>query len=362
MSKINTSKFLLVFTLCIAFNCYALPPSNPLSEPIKIGFFSGHKTFLLSRVFIENYFDQESINVQFYSKFLNKHEFIEFPKSYTDLHAILVKDGKKTYFGKFSGKEVIEGIEKGLLHGGTVGEASFIEAVSNGSLIVAVAALAHDNKNYPLRTIFLRKDIKIKNDKDLIGKTFITRRSGPSHAIFLKEFFDSIGLDPQKDIKIIEQVDENKIEELFAQKKVDGGLLHISQARKLFKKNLGYSYRQMDWLNPEISQGLLVFSKEFVNNNPDKIVRFLKAYLKRIEYEKNLPIQYHTWLLIRPYRGKNLAIYEYPPTIKINLLDQMQELLIKYKITSQRVDLKDYINNDFVKEAAEKIESSQTAK
>lgn len=131
------------------------------------------------------------VNVEFYTQYMDKDEFHKVPKSYEEMQKRRRGDGnKKTYFGQVTGTTLIEAMEKGILDGGTVGESSFVYAVSTGRPIVVVAMLSHDTIEMPGRDILMRKGVVINRPEDFKDKVLISRYVGPGDSIFLKEFLD----------------------------------------------------------------------------------------------------------------------------------------------------------------------------
>lgn len=241
----------------------------------------------------------------------------------------------------------------GILDGGTIGETSFVAAVANDNPIVAVAMLGRGETDR-LRGIVVRNDVVIRTPEDFKGKTLIAPRSGPFNYICLKKFVESIGLDPEKDVTIIDQVPEDRLLKILEQKKADGGLYNSNMIDQVTTQGVAYVYRKMDWVNPDLLHGLLVFRKDFIEAHPQEIEKIVRAYMKRLKYEKENPEEGKTAdenLGFNKvfYWGERLPQYSYPPLVSLDLLNEVQGLMRKYKTISTQVDLGNFINNDFVK-------------
>ncbi len=320
------------------------------NKPIRIGYFHGGRIHLLYRAYINNYFDDEDIDVELYSEYLLKDGWNKIPKNHEEM------EKNKRTFGRVTGIRIIEAMDKGILVGGTVGESSFVSMITNGSPIIAVAMLGHETIERPAKAIAIRKDIIINKPEDFKGKTLITRRAGPGDGIFLREFIENIGLDPDRDITIIDQVPDNREEEFLKEKKVDGGIFHLHKLRALVTSEIAYLYRKMDWLNPEISHALLVFRKDFVEAHPERVKKIIRAYMRRIKYEHSMPEEEKIkekrfgLQMILYFQGLNLPQYNYPPLVRQDLLKEVQRLLLKYKFIDREIDLEKFINNSFVEE------------
>jgi len=323
-------------------------------KPVKIGYFYGGKTYALYRAYSNNYFSAEDVEVMLYSQYLNKHRWRRMPIRFRKLKQKNYLNGENRYFGKVSGLEIIKAIEKGIFDGGTVGEGSFVAAVANNIPVVAVAMLGSGETDR-LRGIVVRNDVVIRTPEDFKGKTLIAPRSGPFNYICLKKFVESIGLDPEKDVTIIDQVSEDQLVNILQQKKADGGLYSSHIIDQVTTQGVAYLYRKMDWVNPDIFHGLLVFRKDFIEAHPQEIEKIVRAYMKRLKYEEKNPEEGRTddenlgFKKVLYFQGEHIPQYRYPPLVSLDLLNEVQDLMRKYKTINTGVDLGKFINNDFVK-------------
>lgn len=324
--------------------------SSGLGRAVKIGYFHGGRTMLLYRAYINGEFNSAKVPVEFFTRDLRSQA----------LYLVSDKPGEpvdKDVFGKIRGGELIDEVVSGELDAATVGEDAFIDAVSGGKQIVAVAMLGHDTKEAPAHAILIRKGLKINSPQDLKEKVLATRRAGDGDATLLKEFLLQNGLDPAKDVKIIEQVDDTLWKQGLIDGTFDGGYYHEAAAKSLVESGAAYIYRKLDWVDPEISQSLLVFDKNFVEKHPDAVTQILRVYLNRIKYEKSLSeevrMQYSFGMQMEDdFQGMNLPQYNFPPLVSLQLLDKMQDLLIKQKAINNRANLSTFIDNNFVETLA----------
>ncbi len=327
---------------------------------VKIGYFYGGRTNMLYRTYLYRYFEDIGVNVKLYTRNLRDNSLFEVPKKHNIIGEIKKEVGDES-FGKISGVEVIDYIVDGHFHGGAVGESSFIEAVNKGDPIVAVAMLGHDSIKSPGKAIILRKGLVIKSPQDFKGKTLISRRAGPGDPIFLREFLRSIGMADEKSIKIIDGVYEDQIGPLLAEGKIDGGLYHLKALIEIVEKGTAYVFRPMDWMNPELSHALLIFRKDFVDKHPDLVQKVVSAYVKRIHYEKSLPEHQieksrDKGLTMRlEFMGMCIPQYDMPPYVRADLLNDMQDLFIKYGHLKKGARIEDFIDNSFVERAVKDI-------
>lgn len=301
-------------------------------EFVRIGYAHAGRAATLWRAYVDRYFWAENVKVEFYSKYLHQNEWHKVSDRIFEMDKF---SEDYNYFGVVGGQEIIEAIEAGELDGGVVGAASFVHAVNNGVPVVAVITLEYDAED---RAIIMNSNVIINNPEDFKGKTLSTQRTGPDSIIFLKEFIKSIGLDPEKDVTILEQIPEDELYELAKEKKVDGGLWHSPEASMLVKDDLAYIYRKMDWMDPRLSHGLLIFRKDFMETHSVEIEKIVRAYIKKVKHDHDI-------------LGENYPRTDYPPLVRVDLLEGLQDLLFEYGKIDGKVDLARFINNDFVKRA-----------
>ncbi|MFH1618328.1 MAG: hypothetical protein ABIG11_00325 [bacterium] len=127
------------------------------------------------------------------------------------------------------------------------------------------------------------------------------------------------------------------------------------------EKKIARLYRKMDWVNPEISHALLVFRNDYIAGNSENVKKILKAYAKRIAYEKALPDEVRNkedavgLQIEADYEGLNLPQFDYPPRVRPELLEEMQELMIRYGHITEKADLKKFVNQELLQQALAEI-------
>ena len=128
----------------------------------------------------------------------------------------------------------------------------------------------------------------VNGPQDLKGKTFGVSRFGSLTDLGLRKAVSEFGLDPNKDIKMIQTggVPENL---LFMQQGVIKGAL-ISSPTLEKAKELGYkeliNLAEIKYRYPGTA---LVTTDSFIRNRPQTVNRFLKATLEGIKYAKANP-------------------------------------------------------------------------
>ena len=342
--------------ISVLFVPWVQPASNAKEKAVRIGYFQGGRVNMIYRAHINGSFSREGVIVKLYTKDLKGEKLYEVPQSNDEMKRL---SKGKLNFGKISGTEIVDRMLAGDLDGGTIGESSFVYAVNKHMPIVAVAMLGYDS--VPGKAIIMRKGVKINKPGDLKGKTLISRRAGPGDAVFLREFIESIGLDPKKDLKIIDQVSEDDADNWIRDGKIDGGLYHLVQTKKIVESGDAYVYRPMDWMDSRLSHAVLVFRKDYLDGHRPEVQKIVNAYVKRVAYEKKLPKSERdkSWdkglMMEGEFEDMSIPAYDMPPRLRPELLQKMQDLLLKYGEINRKADLTKHLDYSFVENAAAEV-------
>jgi ABC-type nitrate/sulfonate/bicarbonate transport system substrate-binding protein len=320
---------------------------------VRLGYFIGGRTILFGRAFADGAFEREGVKIELTTRRL-RGGLVKVPRDLKKV-AGLEKDGR---YGKMKGGEILALMAAGELDGGLVGEASFIEAAQAGQPVVAVALLGHDRKDEPGHAIVLRKGVVISSAAGFAGLTMITRRAGPGDALFFREFLRKEGV-PESSVKIIDQVDDDQIEPMLKDGRADGGYLHLMLISHLLESGGVYVYRPMNWLNAEVSQALLVFRRDFLEKRRSDVLKIVAAYAKRVAYENALPgpalegtyRRGKTGLMKLDSEDMSLPVYDYPPKVRMDLVNEMQGMMLAHGLLKGTTDLGLFVDTGAVDEA-----------
>ncbi|MGE4132112.1 MAG: ABC transporter substrate-binding protein [Bdellovibrionales bacterium] len=328
-------------------------------DTVLIGYFHGGRTIIIYRTKIFDEFKKENLDVEFVTKKLGEDHFTVMP------NILNLPPGNHKNLGKATGDELVALVESGELDGATIGETAFINAIRNGhDSIVAVAELGHDVKRGAGHALVLHKDIKVKGPNSLRGLKFGARRSSGGDEVVLREFLVQNGLDPDRDVKIVSDVQDDVFGPMIASRELDGGYGHVLAVEKWIRKYKYpiYIYRPLDWINPELSHSLLVFSRKYIEENRDKVQRIVRAYMRRTRHETTIPHEEKTEPKVKglqialDFEGLNLPEHRLIPKVQVKLLNEWQELLIKHKHLDRKVDLTANIDSSFVESAARELD------
>jgi ABC-type nitrate/sulfonate/bicarbonate transport system substrate-binding protein len=128
----------------------------------------------------------------------------------------------------------------------------------------------------------------IATPQDLKGKTFGVSRFGSLTDLGLRKAVAEHGLDPNKDIKMIQTGGVPEILLFMQQGVVKGGLISSPTLEKA--KELGYrEFMNLSEVKFRYPGTALVTTDSFIRNRPQTVNRFLKATLEGIKFAKANP-------------------------------------------------------------------------
>jgi NitT/TauT family transport system substrate-binding protein len=128
----------------------------------------------------------------------------------------------------------------------------------------------------------------IVTPQDLRGKTFGVSRFGSLTDLGLRKAVAEHGLDPSKDIKMIQAGGVPEILMFMQQGMIKGGLISSPTLEKA--KELGYrEFMNLSEVKFRYPGTALVTTDSFIRSRPQTVNRFLKATLEGIKYAKANP-------------------------------------------------------------------------
>jgi len=128
----------------------------------------------------------------------------------------------------------------------------------------------------------------IAGTQDLKGKTFGVSRFGSLTDLGLRKAVAELGLDPSKDIKMIQTGGVPEILLFMQQGVIKGGLISSPTLEKA--KELGYrEFMNLSEVKFRYPGTALLTTDSFIRSRPQTVNRFLKATLEGIKYAKSNP-------------------------------------------------------------------------
>jgi ABC-type nitrate/sulfonate/bicarbonate transport system substrate-binding protein len=196
-----------------------------------------------------------------------------YPLFATKEAGLLEKYGFATEMVYVQGVQLIQVHVSGQLDLSTVSSVVYLQASVEGADLIQVAS-SIDNQ---LMKVMVHPSIS--RPEDLKGKTLAVTRFGSLTDLLIRPALKKWGLEPQKDVKLIQIGRMPDIATAISQKSVDGGVISFPtsmQAEKLGLKTL------LDFADSgyEVPATTVVVSRRYANANRDVVLRFLKAYME----------------------------------------------------------------------------------
>jgi ABC-type nitrate/sulfonate/bicarbonate transport system substrate-binding protein len=197
------------------------------------------------------------------------------------------KQGLETEMIYVQGVQLIAVQVAGQLDFSSVSGLVFLQASVEGSDLILVAS---SNDSQPMK---LMAHAGISGSTDLKGKTIAVTRFGSLTDLLLRPVLKNWGIDPQKDVKLLQIGRLPDMVTAIAQKKVDAGVISFPnslQAEKMGIKTL------LDFADSglDIPSTTVVVSRRYSQAHRDVVLKFLKAYVegtRRLLTDKELGIQ-----------------------------------------------------------------------
>jgi ABC-type nitrate/sulfonate/bicarbonate transport system substrate-binding protein len=184
--------------------------------------------------------------------------------------------------------QVIEAMAAGELDAGGITPAHYLIALDKGLKMTAVAILSGWSK--PTASYMVRIDSGIQTAQDLRGKTIGVNNYGGVFDIYLRQMLDKNGVDPKKDVKIVEVPIAN-IYQALSTKQIDAGavpVLFVPLAETKFKGQFKilFDFADVPGIKerPQINQLILAVTDDYVKKHRPALKAFLRRYLDVVRW------------------------------------------------------------------------------
>lgn len=186
------------------------------------------------------------------------------------------------------GSSVVQAIMAGELDGGVIGSTpAIIRAVSKDVPIKVVAVGELGTIEKPGDYLVVKKDSGIKTVADLKGKTIAVHRLGTTLDLTLRIALKQNGIDPARDVTIT-QVSVPNQPQVLLEDAVDAAFI-FPMAYPALEDDVDVILTPGDVFPSGAPFGIVIFTEEFIENHPDKVKKFVSAYLKGISWAVDNP-------------------------------------------------------------------------
>ncbi len=171
------------------------------------------------------------------------------------------------------GVQLVQVHVAGQLDVATISSVVYLQAAVEGADLVQIASSIDGQ----LMKVMVHASIT--KPQDLKGKTLAVTRFGSLTDLLIRPALKNWGLEPQKDVKLIQIGRMPDIATAISQRTVDGGVISFPtsvQAEKLNIKTL-LDFAESDFALPATT---VVISRKYGKSHRDEVLRFLKAYIE----------------------------------------------------------------------------------
>jgi ABC-type nitrate/sulfonate/bicarbonate transport system substrate-binding protein len=176
----------------------------------------------------------------------------------------------------------------GELDGGVIGSTpAIIRAVSKDVPIKIVAVGELGTVEKPGDYLVVKKDSGIKSMGDLKGKTVAVHRLGTTLDLTLRIALEQNGIDPATDVTIT-QVKIPVMPQALLEDAVDAAFI-FPMAYPQLEDDVDVILTPGDVFPGGAPFGVVIFTEEFIENHPDEVRKFVRAYLKGISWAVDNP-------------------------------------------------------------------------
>jgi ABC-type nitrate/sulfonate/bicarbonate transport system substrate-binding protein len=328
---------------------------------VGVAYFLGGRTAILYRPYLDKKFQSSGVKVELYSKSLYDRKGKGFLK-HKDYYRIPEEHVFTDTQFKATGIELIELMMSSNNIGASIGETAFIQGITRKVPMVAVAELGYDAKETPGHAMILCQNHPYNKPEDLKGLKFGSRRSAGGDELFMREFFSSIGLDPNKDIQVFGNMADDILGKKLKNGELDGMYAHLMSIPEMPKHCK--VIRKLDWVNPEVSSALLVFPKDWLAKNRDNVKKMLKVMVEQIAYEHKMTKEQRRNKEWKNQKGIEIEMdtedMQLPkvrdlPTVRIEMLNTIRDLLKKHKVSDPPSDIANYVDNSLLEEIGKEL-------
>jgi NitT/TauT family transport system substrate-binding protein len=217
-----------------------------------------------------------------------------FPLFATKEAGLFEKYGFDTEMVYVQGVQLVQVHVAGQLNLSTISSIVYLQAAVEGADLMQVAS-SIDNQLMKLMV-----DPSIAKPQDLKGKTIAVTRFGSLTDLLIRPALKNWGLEPNKDVKLIQIGRMPDIATAIAQKSVDGGVISFPTSVQAEKMNIK---TMLDFAESgfDLPATTVVVSRRYAKANRDVVQRFLKAYIegtRRLFADRELGIR-----ALRKYGG-----------------------------------------------------------
>ncbi len=179
-----------------------------------------------------------------------------------------------------TGQPEMQAMMSGSLDVAYVGAAPVLTAISQGLDAKIVEPVQVNGSS-----LVLRPEYKYESPKDLKGLKIATYPAGSIQDTLLRKWLKENGLDPEKDVTILEMTAGDAVTAISS-KQVDAAFLPHPSPAVIEKEGNGRTIVQSGQMEPNHACCVLVVSGKLIREHPDIVEQIVKTHIKATNYNQ----------------------------------------------------------------------------
>jgi sulfonate transport system substrate-binding protein len=187
--------------------------------------------------------------------------------------------------------DILLAMTAGELDLGILAGPNLASAHQQGVKVKGIALLA--GVGDPPNMLFARKDMNVRSAQDLKGKTIGVNNYGGNFDLYLRRQLVDNGIDPKKDVRIVE-IPVFQIIGAITTHTIDAGFVDTIFAAAALKNNSNeltpvFSYRDVAPFKTGYNGLILAANDSFVARNRAAVINLLRGYLEAVRFMHDNP-------------------------------------------------------------------------
>lgn len=262
-------------------------------------------------------------------------------------------------FREMAGPQIPKAIASGDVDVGSSATTVAVYQTRAGFNLTAVAARAGGQRGQQVIAMMTRNGTDIDSIDDFQGKTLCTETAGSMDELFFYRWADEHGIDVEADVDYT-YTSEQSWRSAFASGSVDACMLSGVGILRVQNEGLATVHEWMD--RADYRTAFVVVPDRMVEEEPDKLRRFLTAYAKAADYVRDNPeerienVAKYTGLSEDLLRQTSLSPVPRDLRVNLTLIEQVQSDMQQYGLIDDTYDMSGFVDNTAISEVQQDVE------
>lgn len=265
-------------------------------------------------------------------------------------------------FVKLPGPEMGQALVNGDIDVAQVATVPAVYMAQSDLPIVNIARTARFTENKSGAMIILSKDINVSEPSDFEGMTLGSCCSGSMGELFLHMWADRNNLSFDEDFTYTTVGDEQGFLSAFASGSVDAVYRGVGYPTFTMLKQEGLVQEEPfhELENSQYIASYAAVREEWLEEETEKVRRFLDAYVKAAEYARNNPeereefVAKHSGYDVETLRKAKNPVISEDLSIDVGTLNTVADLMLQYELVEEDQDMQQLVDNQYVEDAMDR--------